>query len=63
MMKKFKNIKERSGMNIRSGKVVMEVKDRDWLFSMIELLQHETEFLEMKLREKDEILRRSTSTV
>jgi hypothetical protein len=39
--KKLQAIKDRSGMNIKSGRVMMEVKDRDWLFATIEKLQWE----------------------
>ncbi|WP_256815576.1 hypothetical protein [Cytobacillus sp. Bac17] len=36
--KKLQAIKDRSSMNIKSGRVMMEVKDRNWLFATIENL-------------------------
>jgi hypothetical protein len=36
--KKIQVIKDRSGMNIKSGRVMMDVKDRDWLFATVENL-------------------------
>jgi hypothetical protein len=44
--KKLQAIKDRSGMNIKSGRVMMEVKDRDWLFSFIEHLRGQIKQLE-----------------
>jgi hypothetical protein len=46
MDKKLQAIKERSGMNIKSGRVMMEVKDRDWLLSTIENLRKENVLLD-----------------
>lgn len=44
--KKLQAIKDRSSMNITSGRVMMEVKDRDWLFSTIVNLVFEVEQLQ-----------------
>ena len=44
--KKLLAIKDRSGMNIKSGRVMMEVKDRDWLFATIENLLFKIKQLE-----------------
>lgn len=41
--KKLQAIKDRAAMNIKSGRVIMEVKDRDWLIETIENLQAEIE--------------------
>jgi hypothetical protein len=43
--KKLQAIKDRSGMNIKSGRVMMEVKDRDWLLAMVTNLLSENEQL------------------
>lgn len=48
-LKKLEAVKERSGMNIKSGRVMMEVKDRDWLFSSIENLSARIEELEKEM--------------
>lgn len=39
--KKLQAIEDRSAMNIKSGRVMMEVKDRDWLVETIKNLQAE----------------------
>jgi hypothetical protein len=43
--KKLQAIKDRSGMNIKSGRVMMQIKDRDWLFATIEKQMEEIEKL------------------
>jgi hypothetical protein len=54
--KKLQAIKDRSGMNIKSGRVMIEVKDRDWLFATIEnfsmkIMQIEKELVMIKKAE------------
>jgi hypothetical protein len=46
--KKLQAVKDRSGMNIKSGRVMMQVKDRDWLFTIIENQQKEIEQLKVE---------------
>jgi hypothetical protein len=46
--KKLQAVKDRSGMNIKSGRVMMQVKDRDWLFATIEILEMKIKQLEEK---------------
>lgn len=41
--KKLQAIIDRSHPNIKSGHVLMDVKDRDWLFSTIKNLMYEIE--------------------
>lgn len=43
--KKLQAIKDRSHLNIKSGHVMMEAKDRDWLLSTINNLKFEIEQL------------------
>lgn len=50
-LKKLESIKERSGMNIKSGRVMMQVKDRDWLFAVIENLSSRIEQLENEIKQ------------
>jgi methyl coenzyme M reductase subunit D len=42
---KLEEVKQRLGLNIKSGRIVMEVKDRDWLLETIEQLIAENNFL------------------
>jgi methyl coenzyme M reductase subunit D len=41
MEKKLEAVKERLGLNIKSGRVMIEVKDRDWLLAYIEQLKEQ----------------------
>lgn len=46
--KKLEAVKNRMGLNVKSGKVMIEVKDRDWLINTIENMEKHIEFIEMK---------------
>lgn len=41
MEKKLEAVKERLGLNIKSGRVMIAVKDRDWLLAYIEQLKEQ----------------------
>lgn len=47
--KKLQAVKERSSMNIKSGRVMMQAKDRDWLFALIETLTEENKKLKKEI--------------
>ena len=46
---KLKAVENRMGMNIKSGRVLIEVKDRDWLLSTVQNLMKENEELKKKV--------------
>jgi methyl coenzyme M reductase subunit D len=46
--KKITAVKERLHLNVKSGNVIINCKDRDWMLSTIENMGKYIEFLEMK---------------
>lgn len=57
---KLEAIKNRSSLNIKSGRVMMEVKDRDWLFATItNLLKGDNEMTNLEQYQKDAAVTRN----
>lgn len=45
---KLQAVKERLGLNIKSGRVMIETKDRDWMLAIIENLSKKINDMEQQ---------------